>query len=177
MVKSDLLFFDTDCLSAFLWVDDLNLLTALYPQRIIIPAEVYTELSNPTISHLKKRLDRLIENNDVFVESIDVCSEAFDLYQKLISKIGKGEASALVLAKERNGIVASNNLKDIAFYVSKFHLSHKTTGDILKDALIKGLITEAQGNQLWDQMLKKKRKLGADTFTKYLNQLNMSFVH
>lgn len=38
------LFFDTDCLSAFLWINNQSLLAQLYPARVIIPAQVYAEL-------------------------------------------------------------------------------------------------------------------------------------
>ena len=46
----DSLFFDTDCISAFLWVNEEFLLSQLYPTKIVIPQEVYKELSNPSIS-------------------------------------------------------------------------------------------------------------------------------
>lgn len=48
--------------------------------------------------------------------------------------IGKGEAASISLAKEHNGIVASNNLSDIAYYIEKFKLKHITTGDILLES-------------------------------------------
>lgn len=169
------LFFDTDCLSAFLWINDQSLLAKLYPGRIVIPAQVYSELSNPAIPHLKARIDVMLQNKDARIESIQTDSKEYDLYTKLISTdnpehkaIGRGEAAAITFAKERNGILASNNLRDVAFYVSEFHLQHKTTGDILKEALEKGLITESQGNQLWQNMLRKRRKLGYKTFTEFL---------
>ncbi len=72
------------------------------------------------------------------------------------------------MAKEQGGILASNNLRDVAVYVEEFHLQHTTTGAILKEALEKGLLTEAVGNQLWKDMLKKRRRLGYNTFTDYL---------
>ena len=45
--------------------------------------------------------------------------------------IGKGEAAAIALAKTYNGIIASNNLKDISKYIEKYNLEHVATGDIL----------------------------------------------
>ena len=38
------LFFDTDCISAFLWVNNESILSKLFPGRIVIPKEVYDEL-------------------------------------------------------------------------------------------------------------------------------------
>jgi len=49
---TDSLFFDTDCLSAFLWVGNEDLLVKLYPGKVMIPQQVYNELSSPRISNL-----------------------------------------------------------------------------------------------------------------------------
>ncbi len=73
----------------------------------------------------------------------------------------------IALAKEYNGILGSNNLRDVLFYVKKFSLKHITTGDILVEVFDSNLITEAQGNLIWDEMLKRKRKIGASSFTEY----------
>ena len=64
------LFFDTDCLSAFLWINNTSILEILYPNRIILPGPVYTELSNPTIPQLKRRVDVLIETSMASVREI-----------------------------------------------------------------------------------------------------------
>lgn len=170
------LFFDTDCLSAFLWVNNQSLLAQLYPGRIVIPNEVYVELSNPTIPHLKNRVDSLIKNKEAIIEDIQVDTEEYRLYRKMTYSresgykiIGSGEAASIALAKVRGGIVASNNLRDIKEYVSEYNLQYKTTGDIMKEALEKGLITETEGNKLWQDMLKKRRKLGYTTFSEFLH--------
>ena len=170
------LFFDTDCLSAFLWINNQSLLAQLYPGRVIIPAQVYAELSIPSVPHLKQRIDVMISNGDAKVESIQADTKEYRLYRKLVSKpdpghviIGNGEAAAIALAKEQGGILASNNLRDVAAYVSEFGLQHMTTGDILKEALDRGLITETVGNQLWQNMLQKRRRLGYQSFTEFLN--------
>ena len=109
---------------------------------------------------------------------IQAGTEGHQLYTEFTRKpkpghvvIGRGEAASLALAKSENGIVASNNLKDIAQYITEYQLSHKTTGDILTEALDSGFITEQEGNTLWANMLKKRRKLGANSFTEYLKQL------
>ena len=64
------LIFDTDCLSAFLWVNQRSLLVQLYPGQIVIPSEVLTELSFPGIAHLKARINLMIINKDVKLASI-----------------------------------------------------------------------------------------------------------
>lgn len=172
------LFFDTDCLSAFLWVDNESILAKLYPGRVIIPKQVYDELSHKGLNHikgLKSQVDTMVSNGEAKIETIVVGTEIYTLYSKMTTTpeaghkiIGAGEAAALAMAKECNGIVASNNLRDIADYVSEYGLKHMTTGAIMKEALEAGYIDEAQGNKIWGDMLLRKRKLGYSSFTEYL---------
>lgn len=151
-----------------------NLLAKMYSGRIVIPQPVYEELSYPGISHLKARVDTLIISEQAKIEAITVGTDTYDLYERLTFLpekghviIGKGEAASIALAKKQDGIVASNNLRDIRPYIEEFHLKHMTTGDILLEALEKSYITEEQGNTLWAAMLAKRRKLGTATFTDY----------
>lgn len=168
------LFFDTDCLSAFLWINDTNLLEQLYGGKIIFPGPVYQELSNPSIPQIKKRADILISKKFASIKQIETDKDEYNLYRTLVKgtkkekAIGKGEAAGIALAKTYNGILASNNWKDIAFYVKKYDLKHIDTGAILVEGLEKELITEVQGNTIWEQMLNKNRMLPEKTFSDYL---------
>ncbi len=168
------LFFDTDCISAFLWANEQNIVATLYPGSIVIPKQVYDELSYPGVSHLRAKIDLLISTGQAQIEQIDVGTSVYETYMFLttpnanVKLIGKGEAAVIAMAKEHDGVVASNNLKDIVGYVKQFNLKHITTGDILVEALNRNIITETQGNQIWNDMLKKRRKLGASSFSEYL---------
>lgn len=171
---TDELFFDTDCLSAFLWINDTNILHALYGGKIVLPEPVYQELSNPSIPHIKQRADIMISNKDVSVKIIDTGTKEYKLYAELVhgkkgqKSIGRGEAGGIALAKTYNGILASNNYKDIAPYIEKYNLKHIDTGQILAEAVKRKLITEAEGNSIWSKMLAKKRRLPGNTFSEYL---------
>ena len=46
-------FFDTDCLSAFLWIRGESIPGKLYPGEIVLPAQVYDELKR--VPHLLDR--------------------------------------------------------------------------------------------------------------------------
>lgn len=173
---TDSLFFDSDCISAFLWVREQNLLALLYPRKIIIRKAAYDELSFPTTPQLKERIDQLLQSGAASLATIDLGTDEFVLYHKLTNSpdkghkiIGSGEAASIALASVHNGVVASNNLKDIALYVKELGLRHITSGDILMEALDKGLITEVEGNAIWASMLAKRRKLGAGSFTEFLS--------
>lgn len=169
------LYFDTDCLSAFLWIENESILTQLYPGRVIIPKQVYDELGS--VPHLQRRIDTLLGRNEVELLEIEADTPAAELYAELTGSprpghtvIGRGEAASLALSKTFNGIVASNNLRDITQYIEEYHLQHKTTGDILVEALDAGIITEQAGNSLWSNMLRRRRRLGAPSFTDFLHQ-------
>jgi len=172
------IFFDTDCISSFLWVDRTDILLSLYGKRIILPEQVLDELSNPSISHLSSKVNQLLSQDEIRKAEILVGTEEFKLYYMLTKNpesgqkhIGKGEGSAIALAKVRKGMLASNNLKDIQYYIQLFHLRNLTTPMILHSALLKGLIDESEGNTIWSQMISKRRKLPNATFTDYLNAL------
>ena len=171
------LYFDTDCISAFLWINNTNILHELYGGKMVLPEPVYQELSIPCISHLKQRADQLINAQDMSIKTIDLGTEEYKIYNALINGadgriiIGKGEASGIALAKTYNGILASNNYKDIKTYIDEYNLRHIDTGHILKEALDKGLITELDGNNIWSQMLSKRRMLPARSFTDYLGSI------
>lgn len=175
---TDKLFFDTDCISAFLWVKEENILLKLYPGKIILPKPVFNELTNPSIPHIKRKVNQLCLSGDVSTKEILVNTEEYKLYYELAISppkrekvIGKGEAAAIALAKTHNGIIASNNLRDISKYIEKYELEHITTGDILVAALNKGYIDEQTGNQIWTNMIGKRRMLPTTTFTDYLKTI------
>ncbi|MCB9498613.1 MAG: hypothetical protein H6687_01845 [Bacillales bacterium] len=144
---------------------------------MVIPRQVYNELSQ--INYLKSKIDTMISSNYLDIEDIDIGSEEGQLYLKLTKNhispnrplIGKGEAAGIVLAKRDSGILASNNLKDISYYVKEYGLSHITTSEILKQAFDDSFISETEANNIWEKMIKKKRMLPFSTFTDYLKSL------
>lgn len=171
---TDALFFDTDCLSAFLWIDDTGLLEQLYGGKIVIPGPVYQELSNPCIPHMKARTDALLSRKTAFLKQIETDKDEYHLYRTLVKgtkekkAIGKGEAAGIALSRTYEGILASNNWKDTACYIKKYSLRYTDTGHILLEGLKRGLLTEAQGNRIWQQMRSKNRRLPGKTFSDYL---------
>ena len=76
----DSIFFDTDCICAFLWVNEESLLEKIYAGKIIIPKEVYDEIDRPTIPHLKSRIDKLIDKGSVVIMCMDITSKEDELY-------------------------------------------------------------------------------------------------
>ncbi|MCF8012342.1 MAG: hypothetical protein K9L17_13745 [Clostridiales bacterium] len=172
------LFFDTDCISSFLWVNKENILFKLYPGRIVLPQEVFVELSNPSIPHIKRRVNELCLNRDITTKEILIGTDEYILFYELAilppkgeRKIGKGEAAAIALAEVYGGILASNNLKDVSKYIEKYDLDHVDTGGILVSALNTGYIDENTGNQIWSNMISKRRILPTNSFSDYLKTI------
>ncbi len=167
------LFLDTDCLSTFLCVGKENLVLQLYADRIGIPQQVYAELR--IVRFMRNTVDALIKANRVVLYQITAGTDAGNLYLKLTAQpdrgfkmIGNGEAAAIVLTREYNGILGSNNMRDILPYIRLFNLQHRTSADIMAEALEHHLINEGQGNAIWRDMLQRNRKLPAETFSEFL---------
>jgi hypothetical protein len=167
------LFLDTDCLSTFLIVQRENLILQLYAGRIGIPQQVYGELRK--VQFMKYRVEALLKENRVMLYQIVIGTDPGDLYLKLTTNpdkgyktIGSGEAAAIVLTKQHNGILGSNNMRDILPYIRLFNLKHRTSADIMAEALEQHLISEGQGNAIWRDMLQRNRKLPAESFTEFL---------
>ena len=77
------LFFDTDCLSSFLWIGDTSIIEALYGGRIVLPEPVYKEIDNPSVPHLKEKADKLISSNKASVQNIEMGTKEYELYKEL----------------------------------------------------------------------------------------------
>ena len=171
------IFFDTDCISSFLWTRTERLLIHCFGNDMIIPRQVYNEIS--TVTHLQQRIDVMVNNGNLTIEDLLVGSEENNLYLDLtdytrsstLPLIGKGEAAAIVLSKKNNGILASNNFRDVRYYVELYGLDHISTPDILYKAFNDGLISITEADSIWTQMVAKRRKLPFSTFSEYLSSL------
>ena len=170
---TDLIYFDTDCLSSFLWVGREFLLIRLYKDRIFLSQQVYREIVR--IPSLKIKVNQLIQSKEFTLSDFQVGSPEHILYTELTKNpikgrkiIGNGEASVICLAKCRDGIVGSNNFKDIWEYLDLYHLRHIATADILCEALENGLISLRESNTIWRDMRNKNIWLPEETFSDYL---------
>ncbi len=171
------LFFDTDCLSAFLWTDQGSIITRLYPGRVVIPQLVFDELDRVSTPAFKKRTAILSKHSAVTIRDIEITSPAFSLYREMTTHpqpgfkaVGRGEAAAMALAIIEHGIVASNNFRDTATYIRSYNLAYKTTGHILVDAYENALVTMEEANRIWAEMLAANRWLGAASFTEFYDK-------
>jgi hypothetical protein len=156
IISTDHFFFDTDCLSTFLLTDTENFLFRICPNAFV-PKTVYVELSR--ISKLKTKTDFLLRKQQIVLKDIILRTSEFDMYCDMISDnemnipiIGKGEAAVITFAYYNNGVVASNNLRDILFYVNKYHLDFITTADILTEFYDRQFIGWLDMERLWKRI-------------------------
>ena len=177
----EIVFFDSDCLSSFLWAHRTNILVDLFGGRMVLPRVVYDEMSS--LSWMKREIDILTMNNIIEVRDICVGTKEFDTYIQLIKEpedgfkvIGGGEAAALSFVICGQGILASNNYKDIGQYIRRYGLKNLPTSEIMYMALEKKLISEDEGNKIWKRMRSKNRILPEETFSDYLKKRNLLYV-
>ncbi len=173
-----IIFFDTDCISSFLWTKTEKLLIHCFENRMIIPRQVYDEISK--VSYLRSRIDEMVNSGHLLVEEISVASEENKLYMDLtdftkksnLPLIGRGEAAAITLSKKHKGVLASNNLKDVKYYVELYKLNHITTADIIHQVVSDGILTIPEADAIWSQIILKKRKLPFGSYTSYLKSFH-----
>lgn len=80
---TDQLFFDTDCISSFLWVKQENLILQLYAGRIVLPQDVFNELSHPSIPHIKTKLTSLQAGGSISTKAIMTNTEEYKVFHEL----------------------------------------------------------------------------------------------
>ena len=174
-------FYDTDCLECFLFVDAGYILEELF-SKIIIPEQVHKEITDDnTDSVVKVNFEKL---KDGFVETreIQFASNEYITYKSIErgfwsqnGKVcGKGESAAIALAYLNNGIVASNNLSDVEEYIESLDIELITSSMILSKAVEKGIVSENDANGLWKGMIKEGIDLPKNSFTEYHDELYQS---
>lgn len=160
---------DSDFLSSFAWVNRLDLLEGLYSKRMIVLEEVLEELRR--VPHLASRVELSIRNGHIRSEAMLAESpEALQLAKFLESgRYGTGEASCMAYLTQHDGILGSNNLSDIKDFCIQNKKLLLTTAGVLHQAYDIGLINLDEADKIWADMLSKKRKLPASSFTEYLS--------
>lgn len=155
-------FYDTDCLSSFLQINRIDLLKKEY-SKIIISAKVKEELFDKnTPEKIKNRLTSIIQDGYVEIKDLEFGSAEFEQYYEFITDdktedIGKRELSVISIAIVKNGILASNNLNDVCYFVKKYNLEHVTTSKIIVICYEKGYLTFDEADKIWKELLKNPK--------------------
>lgn len=171
-------FYDTDCLECFLFVDAGHILEKLFT-KIVIPEQVYAELMDNNTPPIVKTNFKKLKDGFVETREIPFMSQEYTTYN-LIKKgfwsqtgkcCGDGESAAMALAYLNNGIVASNNLSDVEEYIESLDIELITSSMILSKAVEKDIVSENTANGLWKGMVDEGIVLPRDSFTDYYDEL------
>ena len=169
------IFYDTDCLSCFITVNKTWILRKIY-EKIIIPKEVYKEFKKAPKNHIKE-IDKLMDDKFIEVKTIQTNTPEYYTYKQIKDGditgryAGKGESAALTLAIHNNGIIASNNTRDIIEIVKEYQVEWIRVGDILEKAVINNIITQTKADEIWKEMKDKGRYLGKwKTLKEYVDE-------
>ncbi len=171
-------FYDTDCLECFLFVDAGHILEELF-SKIIIPEQVYDEIMVENTPQIVKTNFKKLKKGFVNIKEIQFASPEYTTYKSIekgfwseTGKVcGSGESAAMALAHLNNGIVASNNLSDVEEYIESLEIELITSSMILSRAFEKDIISEDCANKLWKGMLEVGMNLPKDSFNAYYNEL------
>lgn len=171
-------FYDTDCLECFLFVDAGHILEELF-SKIIIPEQVYSEIMAENTPAIVKTNFKNLKNRFVEIKEISFLSQEYTTYnlikKGLWSKTGKicgsGESAAITLAHLNNGLVASNNLSDVEEYIESLDIELITSSMILSKAVERDIISKENANDLWKGMINKGIKLPKEFFSDYFDEL------
>ena len=173
------IFQDSDCLICFLETNEEIVLKNLF-EKILIPYSVYSELTRPKSPDIvKKNLQSLINEGFVEIIQIEFGSNEFKTFENISSGkftsgeiVGRGESAAIALAIEYNGIVASNNLRDVVFFSNHFKVPILTSSMIMAFSLELKLMTKDELEIIWQKILNNtKQKLPKQTFDEYYEEL------
>ncbi|MCX6055471.1 MAG: hypothetical protein NTZ74_11275 [Chloroflexi bacterium] len=124
--------------------------------------------------NLHERLIKLVNWGEIQVLLIEPGTPEHVLYKEYTDDIsanhvamGWGESAAIAITQVNNGILASNNLKDIRRLVAHLGIRHVMTENILTMVYSKGIKSVGQLDVIWRDM-RKNCWLPTETFSEYL---------
>ena len=143
--------FDTVVLSNFLISDSVHILEKRYNGMGVITAEVYTEIS-AGISQIRAlgSVDKLIEKR-VF-SLCTLTRKEHGNFVEMINFLGKGEASCIAYAKDRNAIVVTDD-RMARKQCANMAIPVTGTIGILKASVRDGLLAPEQANEVLAKMI------------------------
>lgn len=169
------IFYDTDCLSSFLEINDWSILQHLFDE-ITIPNAVHEDFNSlPSSSLIIKNLEILIDANFVKIDDINPFSKVYDIYRDIKKEyelnegklLGDGEAEAMAFVVSKKGILASNNFRDIKYFVDKYEMALLTSAYMICISVDDGFIPTEKASDIWNQMWDNGVNLPKLTFEEY----------
>jgi hypothetical protein len=155
-----IILIDADVISHFITAGEQQSLNRIFPNEIHVLDKVRAEASR--LPSRKIIVDSIISDGVLkvldFPENDSQIKQEYFYIKKTLDK-GDGESAALAVARYRNNIIASSNLKDIKNYCTNHKIDFLTTMDFLCHALKNGLWNEKRCDDFIAKVLARKSKL------------------
>jgi predicted nucleic acid-binding protein len=138
--------FDTVVLSNFLLSDSIFILENRYRRRGLITFEIYDEISAGMMEYPKlKQIDSLVD--DETIKLVSLSGQERVNFRELIVHLGKGEASCIAYAKERDVIVVTDD-RSARKHCSQMKIQVTGTIGILKASVLDGHLKLDQADKV-----------------------------
>lgn len=152
---------DSDVISHFISAGRLELIPDIFPtNKILLLDKVYCELER--YYKRKPLIDQMIAKGKFILlpfpeDDPDIMKEYAYIKKSLFK--GNGESACMAVARFRNEIIASSNLKDIRQYCELHSIDYLATMDFLCAALQKGIIKHKDCNDFISRVIRAGSKL------------------
>lgn len=159
---------DADVLIHFVKGDRIQLLTDIFPNRMVLLDRVKEELTIHVNSLVSRNIIYMVTAGDMEVVSFpNKDREVITEYAHLSQTKGKGESACLAYCRFHPHIIASSNLADVKSYCDTHSIAYLTTMDILCLGLKKGAISEKECNEFISKVRAANSKLPNMTISHY----------
>jgi predicted nucleic acid-binding protein len=143
--------FDTVVLSNFFLSDSIVILEERYRKRAVVTRQVYDELSSGMSEYPElKQIDILFQNKAFKLASLS--PKEHQHFLQMIGFLGKGEASCIAAATERNAIVVTDD-RAARKQCSLMKVPVTGTVGILKASVLEGNISLAHADSSLQKMI------------------------
>ena len=143
--------FNTVTLSNFLLSNSSFILENRYRRRGLITSEIYSEISAGIVEYPKlNRIDSLIDNETLKLVSIS--RKEYELFRQLCNHLGKGEASCIAYAKDRN-VIAVTDDRTARKQCLEMNIPVTGTVGILKASVLDGHLELDQAETVLSKMI------------------------
>jgi predicted nucleic acid-binding protein len=143
--------FDTVTLSNFLLSDSISILENRYRSRGLITREIYNEISAGMVEYPKlKKIIKLIDSETF--KLVALSRQEHEHFRELIGHLGKGEASCIAYAKERNATVVTDD-RTARKQCSQMNIPVTGTIGILKASVLGTHLSLDQADKVLSKMI------------------------
>jgi len=152
---------DADVISHFISAGEIELFPKIFSNNtIFLLDKVYDELAR--FNKRKPIIDNMLSSGSLtilpFPDDQPEISKEYAYIKKSLFK-GDGESACMAVARYKDNIIASSNLKDISHYCNLHSIDYLTTMDFLCAALDKNLLSMNECDDFISKVILKGSKL------------------